>query len=57
MSKETENYLSLALKKLEMAYEKIVESKGYNAESEKMKILAEFVKEQVEHENTHSTAR
>ncbi|MEK6774745.1 MAG: hypothetical protein AABY64_12450 [Bdellovibrionota bacterium] len=57
MSKETENYLSLALRKLEMAYEKIVQSKGYSEESEKIKILAEFAKEQVENENTHSAAR
>jgi len=57
MSKETENYLSLALKKLEMAYEKIMESTGYNEESEKLKILAEFAKEQIENENTRSATR
>jgi len=57
MAKETENYLSLALKKLEMAYEKIVQSTGYNDESEKLKVLAEFVKEQVENENTRPAAR
>ncbi len=57
MSKETENYLSLALKKLEMAYEKVLKSADYNAESEKLKILAEFVKEQVENENTRSATR
>ena len=57
MSKETENYLSLALKKLETAYEKIVQSTGYNDESEKIKVLTEFVKEQVENENTRPAAR
>jgi len=57
MSQETENYLSLALKKLEIAYEKILETTGYNDESEKIKVLSEFVKEQVENENTHSAAR
>ncbi len=57
MSKETENYLALALSKLEIAYEKIMESKGYTSESEKVKILAEFAKEQVENENTRTAAR
>lgn len=57
MSKETENYLSLALKKLELAYEKVLQSAGYTEETEKLKILAEFVKEQVENENTRSATR
>jgi hypothetical protein len=57
MSQETENYLSLALKKLEMAYDKILETTGYSDESEKLKVLSEFAKEQVENENTHSAAR
>lgn len=57
MSDDTMNYLALALKKLEVAYEKVLKTNGYNEETEKMKVLAEFAKEQVENENTHSAAR
>ncbi|MGZ3744134.1 MAG: hypothetical protein ACXWRE_10725 [Pseudobdellovibrionaceae bacterium] len=57
MSKELENYLSLALKRLEKAYEEVLKTQGYNDQSEKLKILAELVKEQVNHENSSSTAR
>ena len=57
MSVETENYLSLALKKLELAYEKIIQTSGYNDESEKIKILSEFIREQKENENTRSATR
>jgi len=57
MNSELESYLSLALKRLEKAYKEVVKTRGYNQESEKLKILAELVKEQGPHENTHHTTR
>ena len=57
MSQDTENYLSLALKKLELAYDQILKTTGYTQESEKIKILAEFIKEQKENEDSRSATR
>lgn len=56
MGNELENYLTIALKRLEKAYSEILKTQGYNEEAEKLKLLAEMVKEQGLHENTsHST--
>ena len=53
---ELENYLSVALKRLEKAYKEVVKTQGYTADAEKLKILAEMVKEQGNHENpSHPT--
>jgi hypothetical protein len=58
MSQEVENYLSLALKKLEDAYEKMMKTTGYSDDTENVKILSSFLSEQVEkHEDTLSSAR
>lgn len=57
MNNELENYLSVALKRLEKAYKEVVKTQGYNEESEKLKLLAELVKEQGPHENSSSSAR
>lgn len=57
MNSELESYLSLALKRLEKAYKEVVKTRGYDQESEKLKILAELVKEQGPHENTHHPTR
>lgn len=54
---ELENYLTVALKRLEKAYKEIVKTQGYSAEIEKLKILTELVKEQGSHENSSNTAR
>ena len=57
MNNELENYLSVALKRLEKAYKEVVKTQGYNEESEKLKLLAELVKEQGNHENSSASAR
>lgn len=58
MSQEVENYLSLALKKLEDAYEKVIKTTGYNDDAENIKVLSTFLNEQVEkHEDTLSSTR
>jgi hypothetical protein len=58
MSQEVENYLSLALKKLEDAYEKVIKTTGYNDDAENIKVLSSFLNEQVEkHEDTLSSPR
>jgi len=57
MNNELENYLSVALKRLETAYKEVIKTQGYNEESEKLKILAELIKEQGNHENSSSSTR
>lgn len=57
MEQETQNYLSVALKRLEKAYSEILKTKGYGEQSEKIKLLQEMVKEQVVNENTRTAAR
>lgn len=56
-SSELENYLSLALKRLEKATQEVAKTQGYNEECEKLKILAELIKEQGPHENTRPATR
>lgn len=55
-SPQSEGYLAVALKRLETAYKEILKSQGYSKEVERIKILAEMVKEQLPHENTNSSA-
>lgn len=57
MQKELDTYLSLALKRLEKAYNEIRKNQGFNREAEKLQLLKELTKEQVKNENTHNTAR
>ncbi len=57
MEKKLENYLETHLQKLELAYKKILETQGYNKETEKIRILQEMIKEQTSNENTLSSAR
>jgi hypothetical protein len=47
----------VALKRLEKAYKEVVKTQGYNEETEKIKILAEIVKEQTPHENSSTATR
>jgi len=51
MSQELEHYLTLALQRLEKAYEEILKTQGYTRETEKLKILVEMTREQVHNEN------
>lgn len=57
MSQELENYLNLALLRLEKAYEEIVKTQGYTRDSEKLKMLVEMTREQVRSENSCDTTR
>lgn len=57
MSKPLDNYLSLALKRLEKAADAILKTQGYNRETEKVKALQELVKEQIREENPSTSAR
>lgn len=52
MSQELEVYLEGALKKLEVAYEQVLKTKGYCEEAENIKMLQELLKEQTPYENT-----
>lgn len=57
MSQELEGYLQLALKRLENAYQEVLKTQGYTADTEKLKMLIELAKEQVPNENSRSTSR
>lgn len=57
MNNELESYLTVALKRLEKAYKEVVKTQGYNEQTEKLKLLAELVKEQGNHENSSTSAR
>ena len=52
--KEAENKLVEAIRNLERATEKVVQSQGYTHDAKKMKILAELIKEQIQNENKNS---
>lgn len=57
MQKDLEDYLTIALKKLEAAHAELLKQSGFTDEVEKMKMLSELVKEQVKNENTRNTTR
>jgi hypothetical protein len=57
MSQELENYLKLALQRLEKAYEEILKTQGYTRDTEKLKMLVELTREQVRNEDTRSSTR
>lgn len=57
MQNELESYLATALQKLETACAELMKQQGFNKETEKMKMLAELVKEQVKNENTRTATR
>jgi hypothetical protein len=54
---EVESYLKSTVKRLEKAYTEVVKTQGYTKEAERMRLLYEMAKEQVQNENTHPTAR
>ena len=57
MQTELDNYLSVALKRLEKAYSEILKTQGFSADAEKVKMIEELVKEQVQDENSSSATR
>jgi hypothetical protein len=57
MSQDLESYLRNALQRLEAAYEEILKTQGYNQDTEKLKLLCELTREQVQNEDSRSTTR
>jgi len=57
MSQELENYLKLALLRLEKAFEEIQKTQGYTRDTEKLKMLVELTREQVQNEDSDHSAR
>lgn len=57
MAQDLEQHLTLALQRLEKAYEEILKTQGYTKDSEKLKLLTELTREQVKNENTDNTTR
>lgn len=55
--KSAKSLLEESLLRLELSAKKIVETRGYTREVEKIKILEELIKEQLINENTRSAAR
>jgi hypothetical protein len=57
MSQDLETYLILALQRLEKAYEEIIKTQGYTRDTEKLKMLVEMTREQVNDENSRHSDR
>jgi hypothetical protein len=57
MSQDLEHYLTLALQRLEKAYEEILKTQGYTRDTEKLKMLVEMTREQVNDENSRHSDR
>lgn len=55
--KSMDEQLQSLLQKLEISSQKIVETRGYTREVEKLRILQETIKEQITNENTRTAAR
>ena len=55
--KKAEGELRETLRKLEKSGQKIVETRGYTKEVEKIKLLEELIREQLKHENSRCSAR
>ena len=55
--KSMDEQLKSLLQKLEISAQKIVDTRGYTREVEKIRILQETIKEQITNENTRTTAR
>lgn len=57
MQKELESYLKAALQKLEESQQEILKTQTYNESFERLQILKELIKEQVNNENSSSSTR
>lgn len=55
--KSMDEQLQSLLQKLEISSQKIVETRGYTREVEKIRVLEETIKEQITNENTRTAAR
>lgn len=54
---EIESQLLEAMKRLEVAADRVIKTNGYTREVKKIRLLAEMIKEQIRHENSMSSAR
>ena len=57
MSEESNNAMKTILKRLENITEEVVRTQGYTPETEKLKILVELTREQVQNENSNTRTR
>jgi hypothetical protein len=55
-AQEIESHLLEAVKRLEAATEKVVNTSGYTNDARKMRLLTELIKEQIRNENSMSAA-
>ncbi len=55
VSQDLEFYLKKSLEKLDKAYQEIVKTQPYGESQERMKMLIELTKEQIQYEDTHHT--
>jgi hypothetical protein len=51
MSQELQDYLKLALSRLEKISQEVMAQQGYTADTEKLQLLLELAREQVQDEN------
>lgn len=54
---ESQALLKSILLRLEKVTEEVAKTQGYNAETEKLKLLLEMTREQVKHEDSDHSAR
>lgn len=57
MKKETQVHLRRVLERLQDSADKISATRGYTRDCARIKLLEELIKEQVNNENTDSSAR
>lgn len=55
--KDTAPQLYSALKRLEQSAQKIIETRGYTREANKIRMLEELIREQLKSENTRTATR
>lgn len=55
VSQDLENYLKKSLEKLEKAYQEVLKTQPYNESLERMKMLIELTKEQVQNEDSRNS--
>lgn len=57
MQESLQKLLDKALVRLQMAEASLHKDKKYNSEQEKLRMLAEMIKEQITHEDSNTSAR
>lgn len=57
MKKETQIHLRRVLERLQQSSEKLMSTRGYTRDCARVKLLEELIKEQVNNENSDTSAR